>query len=89
MLLIGGFMKKRYQKTLLACYLGFITQAITANFAPLLFLTFHKSFDIPLGKIALIATVFYFTQLLIDVFCAKAVKQTELNASAMLARRSC
>ena len=73
LLLIGGFMKKRYQKTLLACYLGFITQAITANFAPLLFLTFHKSFDIPLGKIALIATVFYFTQLLIDVFCAKAV----------------
>lgn len=73
LLQIGGFMKKRYQKTLLACYLGFITQAITANFAPLLFLTFHKSFDIPLGKIALIATVFYFTQLLIDVFCAKAV----------------
>ena len=73
LLLIGGFMKKRYQKTLLACYLGFITQAITANFAPLLFLTFHKSFDIPLGKIALIATVFYFTQLVSDVFCAKAV----------------
>ena len=27
---------------MIACYLGFITQAITANFAPLLFLTLHK-----------------------------------------------
>ena len=36
-------MKSKYQKTLIACYLGFITQAITANFAPLLFLTFHRT----------------------------------------------
>ena len=27
---------KNYKKTLIACYLGFITQAISANFAPLL-----------------------------------------------------
>ena len=33
-------MKDKYGKTLIACYLGFITQAIAANFAPLLFLTF-------------------------------------------------
>ena len=26
-----------YQKIKIACYLGFITQAISANFAPLLF----------------------------------------------------
>ena len=31
-------MKNKYKKTLIACYLGFITQAISANFAPLLFL---------------------------------------------------
>ena len=31
-------MTKNYKKTLTACYLGFITQAICANFAPLLFL---------------------------------------------------
>ncbi len=66
-------MKEKYQKTLLACYLGFITQAIAANFAPLLFLTFHKSFGIPLGKIALISTVFFFTQLIVDVLCTNVV----------------
>ena len=62
-----------YQKTKLACYLGFITQAITANFAPLLFLKFHHDYDISLGNIALISTSFFFTQLLVDAFCAKYV----------------
>ena len=32
---------RKYQKTLVACYLGFVTQAISANFAPLLYLTFQ------------------------------------------------
>lgn len=64
---------KNYKKTVLACYLGFITQAIAANFAPLLFLTFHKTFQIPLGKIALISTTFFFTQLVVDILCAKTV----------------
>ena len=62
-----------YQKTRIACYLGFITQAISANFAPLLFLKFHKDYDISLGNIALISTFFFFTQLLVDLFCAKFV----------------
>ena len=66
-------MQKNYKKTLIACYLAFITQAITANFAPLLFLKFHTDYHISLGQIALIPTAFFLTQLLIDVFCAKFV----------------
>lgn len=64
---------KNYKKTLITCYIGFITQAIVANFAPLLFLRFHAEFDIPIAKIALISTVFYIVQILVDVFCAKFV----------------
>lgn len=66
-------MMKNYKKTKLACYLGFVTQAIAANFAPLLFLKFHTDYNISLGNIALISTSFFFTQLLIDLFCAKYV----------------
>ena len=62
-----------YQKTKIACYLGFITQAIAANFAPLLFLKFHYDYQISLGTIAWISTCFYFTQLLVDLFCTKFV----------------
>lgn len=66
-------MDKNYKKTLFACYLGFITQAIAANFAPLLFLKFHKDYAIPLGKIALISTMFFLTQLIVDILCARFV----------------
>ena len=66
-------MMKNYKKTKLACYLGFITQAVAANFAPLLFLKFHTDYDISLGNIALISTFFFFTQLVVDLFCAKYV----------------
>ena len=63
-------MARDYRKTLTACYLGFITQAIAANFAPLLFLKFHNDYRIPLGKIAYISIVFFLTQLVVDVLCA-------------------
>ncbi len=63
----------KYRKTLLACYLGFITQAITANFAPLLFLTFKDSYGIPLEKVAMIPMAFFMTQLLIDFAATKFV----------------
>ena len=62
-----------YRRTLIASYLGFITQAIAANFAPLLFTTFHREYGISVGRIALIPTVFYLTQLIIDLVCAKFV----------------
>jgi fucose permease len=63
--------QKNYKKTLLACYLGFVTQAISANFTPLLFLTFIGIYGITLDKIALIPLVFYLTQLLVDLAATK------------------
>ncbi|MBQ3541998.1 MAG: MFS transporter [Oscillospiraceae bacterium] len=63
--------QKNYKKTLTACYLGYITQAITANFTPLLFLTFKSIYEITLEKIAIIPLVFYLTQLLIDLAATK------------------
>ncbi len=65
--------KKKYGRTVLACYLSFVTQAICANFAPLLYLTFHNNFNITLANLALISTCFFFTQLVVDLFCAKIV----------------
>ena len=73
----------KYRKTLIACYLAFITQAIAANFAPLLFLTFHKSLGIPLGKVALVSTAFYFTQLIVDVVCARFVDRIGYRVCAV------
>lgn len=65
--------QKNYKKTLIACYLGFVTQAISANFTPLLFLTFKNTYGIGLEKIALIPLAFYLTQFLIDFAATKFV----------------
>ena len=65
--------KPDYRRTLRACYLGYVTQAICANFAPLLFLTFQKTYGISLGEIALIPSVFFLTQLLVDFAAAEFV----------------
>ena len=77
-------MEKNYKKTLKSCYLGFITQAIAANFAPLLFLKFHTEYGIPLGQIALISTTFFFTQLIVDVLCAKYVERIGYRRAVVL-----
>ena len=62
---------KNYRKTLIACYLGYITQAISSNFAPLLFLRFKSIYGISLEMIAFIPMVFYLTQLLVDLVAVK------------------
>lgn len=60
-----------YRHTVAASYIGYITQAIVNNFAPLLFLTFHNVYRIPLAKIGLLVTVNFGTQLIIDLISAK------------------
>ena len=44
---------KDYRKTKRACYLGFVTQAIVANFTPLLFMAFHHEYTIPIASLSM------------------------------------
>ena len=62
---------KSYNHTLYASYLGYITQAIVNNFAPLLFLTFQRSYSIPLSQITLLVTFNFTVQLIVDLLSAK------------------
>ena len=62
---------KNYGKTKTACYLGFVTQAIVANFVPLLFIAFNREYNVPIASLALIPAVFYIVQLVTDFLCAK------------------
>lgn len=62
--------KTNHKHTVAASYLGYITQAIVNNFAPLLFVTFQNSFDIPLIKIGYLVTVNFCLQLLVDLASA-------------------
>ncbi|MBE5807685.1 MAG: MFS transporter [Clostridiales bacterium] len=62
-----------YRHTMIACYMGFITQAISNNLAPLLFLTFRREFGIPLTQLALISSINFGIQLLVDLVSARVV----------------
>ncbi len=77
--------RTNFRHTLLACYLGYVTQAIANNFAPLLFLTFQSEFSIPLSQIAALSSVNFGIQLVVDLLSAKFVDRLGYRACMVIA----
>ena len=73
-------MKLTYRHTILASYLGIISQAIINNFAPLLFIAFQAQYGLPLSQITLLVTVNFMLQLLVDFLCAKVADRVGYRA---------
>ena len=82
-------MRTRYEHTITACYIGYITQAIINNFAPLLFLTFQTSFDLRLEQITLLVTFNFLTQLVVDLLAAKFVDRIGYRPCVVAAHVFC
>lgn len=78
-------MKNMYQKTIYACFIGYIVQAIVNNFVPLLFLTFTNSYQIPLSRITVLITFNFGIQLLVDLLSAGFVDKIGYRISIVLA----
>lgn len=78
-------MKNNYQKTLYACFIGYIVQAIVNNFAPLLFLTFQSTYTIPLSSITMLVTINFGLQLLVDLASVGFVDKIGYRASLLIA----
>ena len=74
-----------YNHTIYASYLGYISQAIVNNFAPLLFLTFRSELGLSLQSITLITTVNFLVQLGVDLISAKYVDKIGYRASLVIA----
>lgn len=81
--------QNNYNHTIRACYIGYITQAIVNNFAPLLFLTFQKTYHIPLSQITLLVTLNFVVQLLVDILAAKFVDKIGYRISVVAAHLFC
>lgn len=77
-------MNNHYKKTVYACFIGCIVQAIVNNFAPLLFLTFQASYGIPLAQITLLVTVNFGLQLLVDLISVSFVDKIGYRTSMLL-----
>ncbi len=78
-------MKNQYNKTITACFVGYIVQAIVNNFVPLLFLTFQRTYDIPLSQITLLVTFNFGVQLLVDLLSVGFVDRIGYRASMVIA----
>ena len=78
-------MKYSYDSTMRACFTGYIVQAIVNNFAPLLFLTFQRTYHIPLQQITLLVTFNFGIQLLTDLLSVAFVDRMGYRASMVLA----
>jgi fucose permease len=78
-------MKPNYQKTMYACFIGYIVQAIVNNFVPLLFVTFQSTYQIPLTKITMLITINFVIQLLVDLLSAGFVDRIGYRASILIA----
>ena len=78
-------MKNQYNKTISACFVAYIVQAIVNNFAPLLFLTFQRTYHIPLSQITLLVTINFGIQLLVDLLSVSFVDKIGYRLSMIAA----
>ena len=62
---------RSYRATLIACFLGYVTQAIAINFLPLLFATFQREFAVSLEKLGLLVTVSFLVQMTVDLLASR------------------
>jgi len=78
-------MKNPYQKTIYACYIGYITQAIINNLAPILFVIFQDKFNISYSQLAQLILMNFGTQLIVDILAIKFVDKIGYRISCLIA----
>jgi MFS family permease len=78
-----------YRHTIAACYLGYISQAVVNNLGPLLFSTFHRQFDIGVGSLAMLISLNFGIQLLVDLVSVHVVDRIGYRRAAVSAGVFC
>lgn len=76
--------EKNYSSTIGACFIGYVVQAIVVNFAPLLFVTFQRSYGIGLTEISFLIVLLFGVQLFVDWGSAFIVGCVGYRRSAVL-----
>ena len=82
-------MRYTYKHTLRACYLGYITQAIVNNLAPLLFIIFQNQYHISFEMIGRLILINFGTQIVADILSVKYVYRIGYRKAAVIAHIFC
>ena len=64
-------MKFNFQHTRYACYIGYVTQAIINNLAPLFFIIFSENYSVSYRGLGSLVMINFMTQLIVDAACIK------------------
>ena len=77
--------KSQYTNTLYACYLGYITQAIVVNLAPLFFVIFQNSFGVTYSDLAGLVLLSFAVQIATDAAMIRITPIVGYRKSAVTA----
>jgi len=78
-------MNRAYRRTLYASYIGYITQAIVNNLAPLLFVIFQTEFQISVSQIGFLVSYNFTVQIIVDFLSARYVERIGYKISVVAA----
>lgn len=82
-------MRHSYKYTMLACYIGYLTQAIMINYIPLLYVTFQTSLGLSLSQISLLIAFNFGSQMLTDLCSSPLVERIGHRAAVVLSQVLC
>lgn len=82
-------MKYTYKKTVYACYIGYITQAIVNNLAPLLFIIFQQDFNLSYEKLGRLVFLNFGVQILTDLAAVRYADKIGYRKLTVLAHVLC
>lgn len=78
-------MKLTFKHTQLACYMGYISQAVTTTFLPLLFVRLTAEFGFSLAQLTVLITITFFCEIFIDAVCPLFINKIGYRTGMMLA----
>lgn len=79
-------MPKQYRKTLAACCLGYVTQSIVVNLAPLFFIVFRNSYGFSYSYIATLVLVTFTVQIAVDALSVRFMGRLGYRRCAILSQ---
>lgn len=82
-------MPQNFKRTRIACYTGYVTQAIVVNLAPLLFVIFQNTYHFSLSYIAAITLVTFLVQIGIDLLSVKFIEKASFRALSVWSQATC
>lgn len=82
-------MKPTYRSTRIACYAGYIVQAITVNLPPLLFVIFRDQFGVTYEELGRLVLITFVTQLTVDFLSGWFCDRLGTRRAAVLAHVFC